>query len=79
MNSIEDINLKKVKALLAAGALTGILMATVVGLSVRNISRAVVVAPVPAQTTTLTTNNQNSGFFESEHHEQHGGGGFNDD
>ena len=74
------MNMKKVKAFLAAGALTGIVLATVVGLSLRNVARAVVVAPVPAQsTTTLTTNNQSSGFFESEHHEQQGGDWFSDD
>jgi len=72
------MSITKVKTFLAAGALTGIIMATVVGLSVRNIARAVVTAPVQAQTTTQTTSNQGSSFVGPQH-EEHESGGFGDD
>jgi hypothetical protein len=75
------VDIKKIKGVLAAGALTGIILATVLGLGLRNVARAAVAqnAPVtfqsaPADSGVRFSNNTGTRFFEDEHE----GGEFND-
>ena len=79
------MNIKTLKTILAAGALTGIILATVLGLGLRNVARAAVAQNVPvtvqtAPATSGTTLNQNNGvrFFENEPGEQWEGWESND-
>jgi hypothetical protein len=82
------MDLKKVKGVLAAGALTGIILATVLGLGLRNIARAastqnapVVFQSAPAESGVTSNNNSDTRFFseDNEHEGEHEGWEFNDD
>jgi hypothetical protein len=80
------MDIKKVKGILAAGALTGIVMATMLGLGLRNVARAAVAqnAPVavqsaPADSRSTFTQNNSASSFVGERGEQNEGWEFNDD
>jgi hypothetical protein len=76
-DSSEDIvGIKKVKSILAAGALTGIILATMLGLGFRSLTRAAAVQSPPAAAQLAQTNtglaapgSQSGSFFVEEEHE----------
>jgi hypothetical protein len=82
---LEDIvGINKVKSILAAGALTGIILATMLGLGFRSLARAAAVQAPPAAaqiTQADPPSSQNVTFFGDEGHEQaeHERGVFGDD
>jgi hypothetical protein len=69
------VGIKKVKSILAAGALTGIILATMLGLGFRSLARVAAVQSPPvaaqlAQTNAGSTDNsQNVRFFGEEENE----------
>jgi hypothetical protein len=80
------MDIKKVKGILAAGALTGIILATMLGLGLRNVSSAVAASPPPvavqsaqaSSSNLASANNSQAGRIvqrEGENESQ----GFNDD
>jgi hypothetical protein len=80
------MDIKKVKGILAAGALTGIIMATMLGLGLRNLSQTAAAPPPPvavqsaqAGSTSLASVNDSQGSRFIEREEAHESRVFDDD
>jgi hypothetical protein len=80
------MDIKKVKGILAAGALTGIILATMLGLGLRNVTHAVAASPPPvavqsaqASSANLASANNSQGGSFFERGEEHESRSFNDD
>jgi hypothetical protein len=80
------MDIKKVKGILAAGALTGIILATMLGLGLRNMSQAAAAPPPPvavqsaqASSTSLASANNSQGGSIFERGETHESQEFNGD